>query len=217
MRNIYAVLFRDKKLIVKTKNEEEMVQYSLDNAKVYPNVPFYSNLFQDKIDINTVGKCIKDRLKQCKSKIELMKPLVFVLMPDDITDVDKRAIQEFTMVLFKPKEVLLVCECVFSAPVEEQDYICIYKSCRMIVITYVKEKDIKAQKFIENKDYTIDEIKRFIYNLHEDCMFNKLRVYLNGEDVSKYAELGKIVERQELLNNVLSISSLKLKKKRMYR
>ncbi|GAA0178973.1 hypothetical protein SH2C18_19350 [Clostridium sediminicola] len=207
MRNVYAVIFRENKIIVKSKKREDVIEYKFENIKTYPNVPLYANLFQDKIDINEVSKDLNKSFKGDILKNTLiLRPKVFVSFPDDATDVDKRAISEFILMLFKANMPKLFEESVLLAPIEELDYVSIYKSCRMFVLTYRKGKLIEAQKFIENKDYTVDEMKGFINNLHDDCLFNKLNIYLNGEGMEKYSILGKVVEKERLLNNLLKVA-----------
>ena len=207
MKNIYVVLFRENKLIVKNKNEENTLEYSFKDIVSYPNVPFYSNLFQSKIDTKVIYKYMKNNLKNYKLNNLFIKASIFVLTPDDVTEVDKRAISEFISMTFKPKRVLLGMEYGFTAPMEEQNYVSIYRSCRMFVLSYIKNKNIEVQKFLENKDYSIEELRGFIYNLHEDCTNNNLNVYLNGQDIEKYYLVGKIVLKKELFENILSILS----------
>lgn len=209
MKNIYVVLFRENKLIIKSKSEESTLEYNFTDIISYPNVPFYSNLFQSKIDTTVISKYIKNNLKDYKLNNLFIKPSVFVLTPDDVTEVDKRAIHEFILISFKPKMVLLGMESVFTAPIEEQNYVSIYRSCRMVVFTYIKNKDMEVQRFLHNKDYSIEEMKGFIYNLHEDCRYNKLNIYLNGQDLDKYYVLGKIVLKEELFQNAYSMLSMK--------
>ncbi|GAA0179032.1 hypothetical protein SH2C18_19820 [Clostridium sediminicola] len=215
MRNIYVVIFRENKIIVKSKKRKEIIEYKFENIDTYPNVPLYANLFQDKIDINEVRKDLNKSFKGDILKNTLiLRPKAFVSWPDDTTYIDKKAITDFFFELFKSTPPLLVNECTSLTPIEEQDYISIYRSCRMFVITYIKRKGIEAQKFIENKDYTVDEMRVFINSLHDDCVFNKLNIYLNGEGMEKYSVLGKVVEKEELLDNLLKLTEGIVRKKK---
>lgn len=208
MRNIYAVIFRENKIIVKSKKREEIIEYKFNDIVTYPNIPYYLNLFESEMDTNGVREVLKKRLKRDIVKNSLLlKPAVFISLPDDVvTNIEKRGINDFVFQVFNSKMPRLLEEGMISAPLEEVNYISIYKSCRMIVITYRKDKLIEAQKFIENKDYTIDDMKGFINNLHDDCLFNKLNVYLNGEGMEKYSVLGEVVEKERLLDNLLKFA-----------
>lgn len=74
----------------------------------------------------------------------------------------------------------------------------------MFVITYIKNGDIVAQSFLDNKDYENDELKNTISTLHEDCRLNRMDVYLNGIGLDKYASLGTLVSYERILDNLVS-------------
>ncbi|MEG1254258.1 hypothetical protein [Clostridium sp.] len=200
-------MFRNNKIYLQINNLKNVFEYTITDLKQYPNVPFYSLLFDNEEIIKSFKAFVHSTIKTSTTfSSRFSKPLVFLLIPDDIMNIEKRALFDFATVVFTAKSIFLANECAFVIQ-EKIDYITISKSCRMTTISYLKDKGIAAQKFIENKDYTVDDLKRFITNLHEDCTFNRPLVYLNGLDLKHYIELGTVVDDATLLKNFNSMLS----------
>lgn len=69
----------------------------------------------------------------------------------------------------------------------------------MMIISYIKDKNIFKQKFIENREYTNDELYAAI---NEICGgFDSIpKIYLNGVNLSQYSDIGIIIDNLELIN-----------------
>ena len=102
--------------------------------------------------------------------------------------------------LFGAKDVIIGSECGFVSSFEEKNYICISKTCRMMVISYTKDKNNFDKRFIENKKYTKDELYAVINEL--SGYSNSIpKIYLNGINLSDYSDIGIVIDSLELINN----------------
>lgn len=201
------MLFRNDKIYIKSSKSSRVAEYTLMDAIAYPNVPLYFNIFNNE----RVIKDIKLFIRQNTDINSLMKGMfaknVFLLIPDDvtnITDIERRAFDEFAKMLFGRKTVIFGSECAFVAPFEEKEYICISRTCRMMILSYIKDKNILKQKFIEDREYSIDELYAAIIELYgrtEEIP----KIYLNGVNLSPYSDLGVIIDSLELINNFSTI------------
>lgn len=203
MINKYFVLLRDNKILIKINNHDNTLEYELTKLKEYPYVPSYINIFEHITKYDLVKKIrplIKDNLKTITEK--LLKPDVFIVCEDDTIGSEKKILIDFSSILFNPRNKFLANQCTFLSPKDITDYIAVSRSCRMFILSYVKDRDIVTQKHLHLKDYSVDELKNLIYNLHDDCRYHNLKIFLNGSHLQNYSELGKIVTQYELLNNI---------------
>jgi len=199
MKNRFFVILRDNKMLININDQSNLVEYSFTDLETYPNIPFYINIFETNNIRKNLKPMVYENLNTLSEKI--FKPEVFVLVDDDTMGIEKRAIEEFILISLAPKKVAMVEQCLLLSPTGIEQYISVSKSCRLIILSYIKNRDILAQKFIENKDYSVEELIKLIRTLHDDCKFNKLDIYLNGTHLKKYSEIGKVIDIYELLNN----------------
>ncbi|MHB8126527.1 MAG: hypothetical protein ACYDEJ_12975 [Desulfitobacteriaceae bacterium] len=84
---------------------------------------------------------------------------------------------------------------------EDKEYICLYKTCRMVVVSFISNNEVKVKLLLERKDYTEAELKEFIDNIHYDVKVKPLKVYLIGYEMGKYSSIGQVVNYDKILRN----------------
>lgn len=184
---------------------------SFDNIENIPGIYCFSSLFNK---LNENAKILKKAMSENelfnKALItgkEYLKE-IYVAIPDDVQPIEKKFIEEFLMsalgntikVNFKYENMLVTNE--------DKNYICVYKTCRMFVFSYIGYGEVKAQQMVERKDYSEDEIKKYIYNLHYDAKGDNINVYLLGKGIEKYSSLGRTVDDETLLRNYIQNAEL---------
>ncbi len=206
MMEKYYMLFRGNKIYIKSNKSRKIIEYTLNNPTTYPNVPMYYGIFNNDNIIKDLKTFIEKNLNVGSSFMKIVSgKKICLLIPDDVTevtDIEKRAFDDFARKLFGAKNVLLGSEFPFVAPYEENGYVCISKTCRMMVMTYVKDKhkNVFNQKFIEAKEYTNEEIYNFINELYGG--FGSIpKIYFNGLGLSQYSDIGIITDVMDLVNN----------------
>ncbi|WP_298844077.1 hypothetical protein [Clostridium sp.] len=211
----YFMLIRNDLIYIKSNISSKVVEYSLNNKMIYPNVPLYSAIFNDEKIIKDIRVFIRNNLDNTNTFMQKISgKKLFLLIPDDVTvvtDIERYAFYEFGKTIFGVKDVIIGGECSFVAPLEENNYICISKTCRMMIITYIKDRKPVKQKFIKNRDYTNEEIHIFISELYVGTG-SIPKVYLNGVGLLKYSDIGIVIDSVELINTFGNIvEPLKIK------
>lgn len=204
MMEKYYMLFKDDKIYIKSNKSSKVFEYSLDNIIQYPNIPSYFSIFNNEKITRDLKMFIRKNLYTGNGFMKMISSKrIFLLLPDDVTmmnEVEKRAFDELARMLFGAKEVIIGSECAFVSPFEEKNHICISRTCRMMVISYTKDKNTFDQRFIENREYTNDELYAVINEL--DGYSNSIpKIYLNGANLSQYSDMGIIIDSLELINN----------------
>ena len=140
------MLFNDEKIYIKSNKSSNVAEYTINDAVSYPNVPLYFNIFNNEDVIKDMRTYIKDNEDINSLMQGIFAKKVYLLVPDDVTnvtDIEKRAFDEFAKKLLKGKEVVFGSEFAFVTTFEEKDYVCISRTCRMLILTSIKDKDYK--------------------------------------------------------------------------
>ncbi len=203
------ILFRNDRIYIKTQCNKKFFEFTINNQITYPNVPLYYEVFSNEKIIKELKTFVRENINKTFMH-QIFAKKVFLLIPDDVTDVtdfERRAFDVLAKRLIGGKRVIMGSECAFVAPFEENEYICISKTCRMMILSYIKDKNIFKQNFIENKEYTNEELYVVISELHGGVECTP-KIYLNGIDLSRYSDLGIIIDSLELINNFEAILNI---------
>ncbi|EQF25044.1 hypothetical protein QEW_2132 [Clostridioides difficile CD160] len=167
---------------------KESVSFSIQPI---PNVPFYHYLFEGETE-----KFIRD----IQTKVSIKKSALYILIPDDALGIDIKVLQEFFIqlgcrkIIFSKQNILL-SNCV-------EDYISISFTSRVVAISYVKSGGAESIDFFAYNEFDVKNISYIIKNLHNDCVYSDLKIYVNSIGISNnYEDIGKIVQVDGIVNN----------------
>lgn len=203
MKNRFFVILRDKKMIFKINDQSDIIEYAFTDLETYPNIPFYINIFETENIRKSIKPKVYENLNTISEKV--LRPEIIVLLDDDTMGIERRAIEEFIRISLSPKNVYFFQQCTLTAPNNQNGHIVVSKSCRTLILSYIKDGIVLEQNFYDNKKYTLEELKELIRNLHPDCKFNNFDVYLNGSHLKEYSKIGEVIDVYELLNNAQTI------------
>jgi hypothetical protein len=154
-----------------------------------PNVPFYHYLWEE-------GSQYALKLKQEVGNLRFKK--LILLLPDDTLEVDKKVIEQAFMMFCSAKKVTSILQCCLLSK-QHNRYVAIARTARCLIISYVKYNKRIAARFLDKETVDIQKIRSEIRNLHNDCEFNDLPIYINNlnEDMNTFSELGQMVSFTE--------------------
>lgn len=205
--NIYLIA-RNNGFICRKSDDPQPYIFKFDGIVNQPNIPFYYHLFESDKYINDFISFKKQMFKGNLAS-NILRPKLFIAVPDDAAFVDRHIFEEF-FYKFSAKETYIIKECMLLS--KSDSYIAISQTCRMIVLSYIKEKTVKNTLYIENKEYSAEEMKLKINALFTEYEYGNLPVMLNGDNLIKYSEIGELVSPETLLNNYIEISKMKISK-----
>ena len=131
----------------------------------------------------------------------LIKSHTYLAIPDDAVEVDRRMVQEF-LSSCGSKIVNVTPECMLVSR-QDDTYVAVSFTCRMIVLSYIKAGNIAHQQHLERNNYSFDELKSQISKLLKKREIGKLPVYLNGEKKDNYSQLGCFIDHESILENYI--------------
>lgn len=178
------------------KKEDDYSKYIIPLQQFIPNIPAYYHLFdQDK---ENYIKDIKSQIKELKIKNAT------IIFPDDAMDieVDKQMVIEFLMQC-GVKKIQVDFQC-FYLNLNNKKYISISKTPRLIVMQYITHGKSISKKYYE-KDYTdIEQIKMDMKNLHPDCQYGGIPIYINNinNDMERFRGVGDLISLDNIIINI---------------
>lgn len=126
---------------------------------------------------------------------------VEVLLPDDTLQVDIRWIKAFFIQKLHCCNINLTFQSLYLSRVEKK-YISLTKTCRCIVMKYIKQGNVIQESFLplsSNKEEIIDEIKQ----LHSEIVLGTTPLFIIDHlDLFKVmGNMGKMVTASDILAN----------------
>lgn len=157
MKNDLYIMLRDNSFLCRKPIDNYTYKCKFDVDDL-PNIPFYYHFWTD---INKYVSIFNSFCKKHNLKSILFKPGLVISKPDDaLTGVDDAILNEFFLVC-GARKVTLVNECMLLTSLA-CNYVSIIKTCRMIVIRYIKSCVIKNSIFIDTRDYTTEELMTYV-------------------------------------------------------
>lgn len=169
-------------------------EMTIDDINRVPNVPFYDYLFEPGAEINYTGELdLKPRFR---------KRVIYCLVPDDITFMEKKAIEDYCMMKCQAKSIVVINQCDLL-DTEKYNNIAVARTDRCIsVVCSMRLKNVKNIVYLE-KNAGIEEIKKAIVDSVEDNRFEDIEVCINNcnDDMNDFEKLGKLVDCDTMMNN----------------
>lgn len=192
----FYIIVSNNSLII--KKEDDYSEYIINLQQFIPNIPAYYHLFD--ADKENYIKDIKNQIKGLKIKNAT------IIFPDDCMDIqiDKQILIEFLM-LCGVKKTQVDFQC-FLLNLNDKKYISISKTTRLIVMQYIAYRNSISKKYYE-KDYTdIEQIKLDMKNLHPDCQYTMIPVYINNinNDMGRFKVIGNLISLDNIIANIKS-------------
>ena len=200
--NSVFVILRNNSFICKKADHNHSHIFRFDDFENMPNVPFYHQIWNDSAKYMKLYKDFnKNELMNSSIMSGLIKSRIYLAIPDDAIEVDRRMVQEF-LLSCGSKIVNVTPECMLVSR-QDDAYVAVSFTCRMIVLSYIKAGNIAHQQYLKSHNYSFDELKSQISKLLNNREFGKLPVYLNGEKKDHYNQLGCYVDQESILENYI--------------
>lgn len=204
------IIIRENTFYLLTDKSKSISECNFVKIKHIPGVYNFANLYEDLVvNSKKLKKLLVENKILSKHKLFGRNKLreIFVAIPDDVQPIEKRLLEEFLFITISNGVKVRFTFENMIVNIEDKNYICVYKTCRMVAITYISNKEVIAQLLLERKDYSVDELKDFVYNIHYDVKNNNFNVYLIGNDMEKYSVIGKAISYDKILYNFARLNT----------
>lgn len=202
MPKTLPIIITDNSILVKDKDTDRFKTFVMPGIESVSTIPFYHQ-FAKKI-----SECqyyFKEFVKEIYGK-RVSKYVIAVIVPDDTSALESIFINEFFL---NSGACKAVAQMTMGQAISKNHtkYITISKSTRNVILKYINNQEVLAQKLYPISDYNprtvIDDAKR----LHIDVEYSGMPVFINNINVNMddFSEYGQMISTKEFLDKIAVI------------
>lgn len=142
----------------------------------------------------------------------ILKPRVALIVPEDISKLERRALEDFCFLTARAREVILLTQSmVLYSPLE--DYIALTLTCRTCCIALMKDGEVKEREFFAVSDCTRESVKENLQKFRRSYQGETLQVYYpEMEESELLSGQGTAVPFEKMMEECLAFSQAAGKK-----
>lgn len=202
MAKTIPMIITNKNILVKDKETDAFVTFNMPGIDGKMNIPFYHQ-FAGKI-----AECqhyFKEFIKSIYGK-KLNKNILAIITPDDTSPLEAIFINEFFLNSGACKAVAQSTMAQTLSKAHTR-YISISKSSRNIVLQYISNNEVQAERFYDVNEYSTKTIIEDAKRIHIDVEYSGVPVYINNFNMNMddFLELGKVVTPKEFMDKIAVI------------
>lgn len=202
MPKIIPMIITNQDILVKKPESDEFIAYKFTSKDQEPNIPFYH---QFAAKISESQYYFKQFLKDLYGK-KVNKYVLAIIVPDDTTALEQIFINEF----FLHSDVCkAVAQTTMSKLLSKEDskYISISKSNRNVILQYINNDDILAQKMYDINTVDVETVIEDSKRLHIEIEYNDVPTFVNDFNLNmeEFDDFGQVITTKDFLNKVANI------------
>jgi len=172
----------------------------------YRNIPYISvfHRVMNNFDVNCEN--FRRFLKK-EYQVGFFKRNSIVAIPDDSINADKRHINDFFFSCGCINEVFMANTSLLISKNGEMDYCALTKSARAIALSLVLDSGLISQAFFPNEYSDLAHINTLLDSWRMQFKKMGLSVFLHGDNIELFSQLGSVVTNDVLLKNMKAISN----------
>lgn len=207
MPKAIPMIITNNDILVKAKETDEFKVFKMPGIDETPNIPIY-HMFASKI-----AEC-QHYFKEFIKKIygtKLSKYILAIIVPDDTTPLESIFINEFFLNSDACKAVAQMTMGQALSK-EHTKYISVSKSTRNVILQYINNHQVKAQKIYDKNEYNSDMVMEDAKRLHIDIEYSGAPIFVNNLNMNMddLFEMGKVITPKEFLDKIAKIDVEKL-------
>ncbi|MGN0531628.1 MAG: hypothetical protein ACI4IN_02405 [Eubacterium sp.] len=202
MPKTLPIIITDSCILVKDKDTDEFKTFVMPNIEMVDTIPFYHQ-FAKKI-----SECqyyFKEFVKSIYGK-KVTKYVIAIIVPDDTSPLEQIFIKEFFLNSGACKGVaqMTMGQAISKSHTK---YITISKSTRNVILKYINNHEVLAQKLYPINNYDAKAVIEDAKRLHIDVEYSGMPIFINNINVNMddFAELGTMVSTKEFLDKIAMI------------
>ena len=189
-------------ILVKEKESTKFVTFNMPGIEAMPNIPFY-HMFAGKI-----SECqyyFKEFMLKLYGK-KVSKYVFAIIVPDDTTALEHIFINEFFLHSDTCKAVAQTTMGQTLSKAHTK-YISLSRSTRNIVLQYINNNEILAQKQYDKNDFDTNQIAEDAKRLHIEVEYSGAPIYINNFNMNmdEFLDMGHVVTTKDFLDKIAQV------------
>ncbi len=202
MARSIPIIITNSDVLVYNRQTDTFESFEAEGIELQPNIPFYHNYAEKIADTQ---RAFKNFMKEFYPE-RASKNILAVMVPDDTSPLESIFINEFFVNSGTCKAVAQM-KWGQALAKDLSAYVSISKTARCIVLQYVKNNEILAQRYYDNNYYNIEEIREESLKLHIDIEYNKPPVFVNNFNLNmdEFFDMGRVISPKEFMGIVSAV------------
>ena len=189
-------------ILVKEKESTKFVTFNMPGIEAMPNIPFY-HMFAGKI-----SECqyyFKEFMLKLYGK-KVSKYVFAIIVPDDTTALEHIFINEFFLHSDTCKAVAQTTMGQTLSKAHTK-YISLSRSTRNIVLQYINNNEILAQKQYDTNDFDAKQIAEDAKRLHIEVEYSGAPIYINNFNMNmdEFLDMEHVVTTKDFLDKIAQV------------
>ena len=189
-------------ILVKEKESTKFVTFNMPGIEAMPNIPFY-HMFAGKI-----SECqyyFKEFMLKLYGK-KVSKYVFAIIVPDDTTALEHIFINEFFLHSDTCKAVAQTTMGQTLSKAHTK-YISLSRPTRNIVLQYINNNEILAQKQYDTNDFDAKQIAEDAKRLHIEVEYSGAPIYINNFNMNmdEFLDMGHVVTTKDFLDKIAQV------------
>ena len=189
-------------ILVKEKESTKFVTFNMPGIEAMANIPFY-HMFAGKI-----SECqyyFKEFMLKLYGK-KVSKYVFAIIVPDDTTALEHIFINEFFLHSDTCKAVAQTTMGQTLSKAHTK-YISLSRSTRNIVLQYINNNEILAQKQYDTNDFDAKQIAEDAKRLHIEVEYSGAPIYINNFNMNmdEFLDMGHVVTTKDFLDKIAQV------------
>ena len=202
MPKTIPILITNRNILVKEKDENKFVAFNMPGIEDIPNIPFYHQ-FASKI-----SECqyyFKEFMLKLYGK-KVSKYVFAIIVPDDTTALEHIFLNEFFLHSDTCKAVAQTTMGQTLSKAHTR-YISLSRSNRNIILQYVNNNEILAQKQYDTNDFDAKQIAEDAKRLHIEVEYSGAPIYINNFNMNmdEFLDMGHVVTTKDFLDKIAQV------------
>lgn len=202
MPKAIPMVITNNNVLVKDKETNEFRVFKMPGIEDVPNIPFY-HMFASSI--SECQRHFKEFVKNIYGN-RLSKYIMAIIVPDDTTPLESIFINEFFLNSGACKAVAQMTMGQALSK-EHSKYISVSKSNRNVILQYIHNNQVKAQRLYDKNEYDADLVIEDAKRLHIDVEYSGAPAFVNNLNMNMddLFEIGRVVTPKEFLDKIAQI------------
>ena len=202
MSKTIPIIITNDCILVKEKESTKFVTFNMPGIEAMPNIPFY-HMFAGKI-----SECqyyFKEFMLKLYGK-KVSKYVFAIIVPDDTTALEHIFINEFFLHSDTCKAVAQTTMGQTLSKAHTK-YISLSRSCRNIILQYINNNEILAQKQYDTNDFDAKQIAEDAKRLHIEVEYSGAPIYINNFNMNmdEFLDMGHVVTTKDFLDKIAQV------------
>lgn len=201
MPKVIPLVVTDKDILIREKDTNKFVTFTMSTRDSDPYIPFFHQ-YAEKIAESQYY--FKEFVRTLYGK-KASKYVMAIFIPDDTSALERIFVNEFFLHSDACKATALLT--MSQALSKEPKYISLSRSSRSIIMRYINNGEVKAERKYDVNNYDVKCIMEDASRIHIDVEYDEVPIFVNNfhSNMNDFVSMGQEITTKDFLNKIVDV------------